>query len=105
MATLWLLKLHRKAQMTDVGRVRRRNEDAQVLHVPGETEVLRRSGILLAVAGGVGGVPDGDVASRSATQRLLAANDRRPARQSVEERLRSAVQGANTEVLAKVWAL
>lgn len=74
---LWPRGLHESCRFeagwaTDVGCVRSRNEDSvlppSTVPVPGDGEVL-----LAAVADGVGGMQDGDRASRAAVDTLLAS--------------------------------
>ena len=89
------------ASLTDVGRVRKNNEDAigdpRLLGaLVGPPARLVARGVLLAVADGMGGHADGEVASRLAVEMLFrsyySAND------ALSEDLRRAVEAANEAV-------
>src|SRR5271157_6309655 len=60
------------AQLSDCGRVREHNEDYLGYVVPGTPAEVRTHGWLFALADGVGGQERGEVASRTAVERLLA---------------------------------
>jgi PPM family protein phosphatase len=51
---------------SDIGHVRAENEDSYLLHIPDDTNTLQKKGILAIVADGVGGGPDGKLASSMA---------------------------------------
>lgn len=57
--------------LSDVGKKRQRNEDGCTICVPEDRELARQSGILFAVADGMGGVSGGDFASRLGLQTLV----------------------------------
>lgn len=89
------------AARTDVGHVRERNEDSLVvgdLVVQASQDRVERLAIgadlLVAALDGVGGHPDGDVASRLAAEALVAHDDHRD--------VRAAVLAAHHAVLAAV---
>jgi serine/threonine protein phosphatase PrpC len=97
------------ACLTDVGRVRKNNQDAFIVTDLTEAESLSTSGellkhpvgmhgLLLAVADGMGGALAGDVASRIAIEQLglqlIGASEKRP----VPAWLRQAIKAANQEI-------
>jgi protein phosphatase len=97
------------ACLTDVGRVRKNNQDAFIVTDLTEGEAIQTSGellkrpvgihgLLLVVADGMGGAQAGDVASAMATeqlsQKLIAANERA----LVSSWLRQGIKGCNREV-------
>lgn len=88
------------ASLTDVGRTRKNNEDAvgdpwmlPELDVPA---TVAARGVLLAVADGMGGHADGEVASRLAVEALFRSYY--AASGDLREDLRSAVEEADTAV-------
>ncbi|MGD2049192.1 MAG: Stp1/IreP family PP2C-type Ser/Thr phosphatase [Chloroflexota bacterium] len=90
---------------TDQGRVRDHNEDFIACKEPETAGEESRNGWLYVVADGVGGAEKGEVASEYATERTIhhyLADD-----QSVDwgERLRQAMQSANTELRQMVAEL
>jgi protein phosphatase len=87
------------ASRTDVGRVRKRNEDSLGFFKPTDSEILEQYGICLAVADGVGGEAHGDAASRTAIATLLKEYYKGPADVSVQLRLKNSVAKANMAVL------
>lgn len=60
------------SELSDTGRVRTRNEDYLGHVVPGSPSQARSHGWLFALADGVGGQQQGEVASRAAIQEALA---------------------------------
>jgi len=60
------------AELSDPGRVREQNEDFLGRTIPDSPARARSHGWLFAVADGVGGHEDGEVASRLAVGTLLA---------------------------------
>jgi PPM family protein phosphatase len=78
---------------TDPGRVRARNEDACSLPPPGAD--LPRLGILLTVADGVGGLTEGQAASRDAVSQLQALYYAPSGLDHPGDRLREAVEAVN----------
>jgi serine/threonine protein phosphatase PrpC len=97
------------ACLTDVGRVRKSNQDAFIVTDLTEAESLSTSGellkrpvgmhgLLLAVADGMGGALAGDVASKIAIEQLslqlISASEKRP----VSGWLRQAIKAANREI-------
>lgn len=90
---------------TDQGRVRDHNEDFIACEEPKSAGEESRNGWLYVVADGVGGAEKGEVASEYATERTIhhyLANDQ-PA--DWGERLRQAMQTANTELRQMVTEL
>ena len=65
------------AQLSDNGRVRPHNEDYLGHVLPGTPEQARSHGYLFALADGVGGAQQGEVASQAAVESLLAGFPRR----------------------------
>ena len=86
------------AHLTDVGRVRTRNEDALGAFEPADPELLHSRGRLFVVADGMGGHTRGDVASRVAVQSLHDAYYDPQRSASLPESLRVSVESANTAV-------
>jgi serine/threonine protein phosphatase PrpC len=97
------------ACLTDVGRVRKGNEDSFVVTDLTETESITSSGellkrpigihgLLLVVADGMGGARAGDVASRMATEQLsrelIAPNESA----LISARLREGIKACNREI-------
>lgn len=58
-------------QLSDVGRVRTRNEDFADYHVPQDPQQRQQKGMLFLVADGMGGHQAGDVASRQAVEYVV----------------------------------
>jgi PPM family protein phosphatase len=85
-------------ELSDPGRVRTRNED-YVGHVaPGSPSQARSHGWLFALADGVGGQRQGEVASRAAVQEVLAGFRRAKEGASHKDVLTEIVQSANARV-------
>ncbi len=82
------------SQLTDVGPVRKENEDA-IAYWPHE------DGMVFAVADGLGGHSSGEVASNLALEVLGHELDRAPASWSIDKRLRRAIQEANIAIHQK----
>ncbi|MCA9971393.1 MAG: Stp1/IreP family PP2C-type Ser/Thr phosphatase, partial [Anaerolineales bacterium] len=83
---------------TDIGRVHDHNEDFITCWEPKTPEDEKKHGWLYIVADGVGGAEAGEVASQFASEKVMAyylANDAEAHR---GERLRQAMQQANTEL-------
>lgn len=84
--------------LSDVGKKRARNQDFCILCAPEDEQMARRSGVVCAVADGMGGVNGGEFASRLAMQTLAEAyylSSNLP----VPERLSHAVQLGNRRIL------
>ena len=86
------------ANLTDIGRVRGRNEDFLGAFEPDDPELLHSRGRLFVVADGMGGLTRGDVASRVAVETLRAAYYATERREPLPESLRLSVQIANDAV-------
>jgi protein phosphatase len=86
------------AHITDIGRVRARNEDFLGAFEPDDPELLGSRGRLFVVADGMGGHPRGDLASRLAVQTLHDAYYDAQRSEPLPEALRVSVQIANEVV-------
>jgi serine/threonine protein phosphatase PrpC len=86
------------AELSDPGRVRTRNEDYLGHVVPGSPSQVRSHGWLFALADGVGGQRQGEVASRAAVQELLAGFRRAKDGAAHKDVLTRLVQSANARV-------
>ena len=86
------------AHLTDIGRVRARNEDFLGAFEPDDPVVLQSKGRLFVVADGMGGHTRGDVASRLAVQALHEAYYDTRRSEPLPEALRVSVQIANEAV-------
>ena len=86
-------------QLSDPGRVRPRNEDYLGHVVPRSPAEARSHGWLFALADGVGGQRQGEVASRAAIEEVIGGFRRAAAMASHRELVMNLVQSAN----ARVW--
>ena len=86
------------AHLTDIGRVRARNEDFLGAFEPDDPELLRSRGRLFVVADGMGGHTRGDVASRLAVETLRETYYEAERSEPLPEALRVSVQIANAAV-------
>ena len=86
------------ANLTDIGRVRGRNEDSLGAFEPDDPALLRSHGRLFVVADGMGGLTRGDVASRVAVETLRVAYYAPERSEALPESLRVSVQAANEAV-------
>jgi len=86
------------AQLTDCGTVRKHNEDYLGYVVPETPEQARQHGWLFALADGVGGQQQGEVASRAAVESILAGFREAALGESSLDLLPRLVQGANARV-------
>jgi len=86
------------AQLSDPGTVRPRNEDSLGYVLPSSPEQMRSHGWLFALADGVGGQRQGEVASRATIEEVLGGFRRAPAMEPHGTLLNRLVQGANARV-------
>lgn len=86
------------AELSDPGRVRTRNEDYLGHVTPGSPAQARSHGWLFALADGVGGQRQGEVASRAAVQEVLAGFRRAKEMALHKDLLTQLVQAANARV-------
>ncbi|PYX40438.1 MAG: serine/threonine-protein phosphatase, partial [Acidobacteria bacterium] len=86
------------SQLSDPGRVRPRNEDYLGYVLPRSPAEARSHGWLFALADGVGGQRQGEVASRAAIEEVQGGFRRAAAMSSQRELLMDIVQAANARV-------
>jgi PPM family protein phosphatase len=86
------------SELSDTGRVRTRNEDYLGHVVPGSPTQARSHGWLFALADGVGGQRQGEVASRAAIQEALAGFRRAKDGSLHKDVVNQIVQAANARV-------
>jgi len=86
------------AQLSDRGCVRENNEDYLGFALPATPEEARTRGWLFALADGVGGQEQGQVASRAAIEKLLVGFREAPKHEAHTGLLSRLVQAANTHV-------
>jgi protein phosphatase len=86
------------SELSDPGRVRTRNEDYLGHVTPGSPAQARSQGWLFALADGVGGQRQGEVASRAAVQEVLAGFRRAKEMALHKDLLTQLVQAANARV-------
>ena len=86
------------AQISDVGRVREGNEDYIGHSLPETSEQAQSQGWLFALADGVGGHQQGEVASKAAVESLLSGFRTAKRGESVPSLMESLVQTANARV-------
>jgi len=86
------------AQLTDAGLVRNHNEDYLGYIVPGSSEEARSRGWLFALADGVGGQRQGEVASRAAITEVLGGFRRTGGRPMHKDVLADLVRAANARI-------
>ena len=86
------------SQLSDVGTVRPRNEDYLGYILPSSPALARSHGWLFALADGVGGQRQGEVASRAAVEEVLAGFRRASAMESHSTLLNRLVQAANARI-------
>jgi protein phosphatase len=86
------------AHLTDIGRVRGRNEDSLGAFEPDDPALVQSRGRLFVVADGMGGHARGDVASRLAVETLRDAYYEAERSEPLPEALRVSVQIANEVV-------
>jgi PPM family protein phosphatase len=83
---------------TDPGKVRQRNEDAVLFHMPNAaSDSPRKSGALAILADGMGGANGGSIASAMAVHEI-SRSYLSNARDSAPEALKVAVQSANEQI-------
>ena len=86
------------AQLTDPGRVRSHNEDYLGYIAPDSSDEARSRGWLFALADGVGGQRQGEVASRAAITEVLGGFRRAGTRPMHKEVLTDLVRAANARI-------
>ena len=86
------------AQLSDCGRVRQDNEDYLGSALPATAEQARTHGWLFALADGVGGQEQGQVASKAAVEELVAGFRAAPKNEPLASLLKRLIQDANTHV-------
>jgi len=86
------------AQLSDVGTVRPRNEDYLGFVLPSSPAQVRSHGWLFALADGVGGQRQGEIASRAAVEEVVGGFRRAPAMESHSVLLSRLVQSANARI-------
>jgi len=86
------------SQLSDPGSVRPRNEDYLGYVLPSSPAQARSHGWLFALADGVGGQQQGEVASRAAVIEIVAGFRRAPAMESHSTLLNRLVQTANARI-------
>ena len=86
------------SQLSDPGRVRPRNEDYVGYALPHSPAEARSRGWLFALADGVGGQRQGEVASRAAVEEVIGGFRRAPDMASQRELVMNLVQSANARV-------
>ena len=86
------------SQLSDAGTVRPRNEDYLGCVVPSSPAQVRSHGWLFALADGVGGQLQGEVASRAAVEEVLGRFERAPHMESHGALLNRLVQAANARI-------
>jgi len=86
------------AQLSDCGQVRDHNEDYLGHIIPATPEEARRRGWLFALADGVGGQQKGEVASRSAVEKILAGFRESSPGESFLDLLPRLIRAANEHV-------
>lgn len=97
------------SQISDRGQLRENNEDSYEACVPDDPHVLSRKGALFVIADGLGGLADGEVASRSAAlQSRDLFNGRQevqPARwlREVTRQVNKKIYGMNCEKSPMEW--
>ncbi len=85
-------------QLSDVGMVRPRNEDYLGYVMPSSPAHIRSHGWLFALADGVGGQRQGEVASRAAVEEVAGGFRRAPAMDPHKDLLNRLVQAANARI-------
>jgi serine/threonine protein phosphatase PrpC len=86
------------SQLSDVGMVRPRNEDYLGYVLPATPAHVRSHGWLFALADGVGGQRQGEVASRAAVEEVAGGFRRAPAGEPHNALLNRLVQAANARI-------
>ena len=87
------------AQVSDRGQVREQNEDYLGCAIPATVNQMRTQGWLFALADGVGGHAQGEVASRTAVEAMLTGFRDADGSEPLGSLLRRLVQEANGRVL------
>ncbi|MDD4614499.1 MAG: protein phosphatase 2C domain-containing protein, partial [Caldisericia bacterium] len=85
--------------ITDIGKKRKKNEDAVGFHIPQNSETFNNYGAMFIVADGVGGNSNGEIASKVAVNSILRKYYQTPTNLSIQERLNMAIKTAHTIIL------
>jgi protein phosphatase len=86
---------------TDVGKTRKKNEDALGCYIPQDPQVFHEYGAIFIVADGVGGSLHGDIASRLAVKTIIHKYYKAPVSSSIRDRLITSIQTANELILTE----
>jgi protein phosphatase len=89
--------------LSDIGIVRKENQDSLLIHEPEDPRLLSEKGTLLVVADGMGGLEGGSVASRLAVEAMERFYYSDPG--DVPTALENAAKQANSEVYERASAL
>jgi PPM family protein phosphatase len=82
---------------TDIGYVRTENEDSFLLRIPDDADTFQKKGVLAIVADGVGGGPDGKLASSMAVD-IICSQYYSSENEDQATALLSAMRQANSEI-------
>lgn len=86
---------------TDVGKTKKKNEDAIGCCLPQDAQVFHEYGAIFIVADGVGGTLHGDIASRLAVKIIIHEYYKAPVSSSIQDRLLNSIQTANETIVSE----
>jgi protein phosphatase len=86
---------------TNIGKIRENNEDAYIIEIPEDPQLLQEKGILIGVADGVGGGPAGEIASKTGLETVKHHYYFVTQKQFVQINLRDALIEANNIIYTK----